>query len=313
VISLPSYVLFHKMLSTVHLLLVWVTVQAGLAAAPANTHLESAALGAEVIRHSTLDNEAAATHPLKPQNVVAAAPHVVEIRSVAQERQRVDSNAHASLVTVSASGEVKQSNPQDGYEYSQLPAARYQPPAPDVGSPSIAPGPADTSLTQEGDQGHAAQGEKGNADEGCGKPGDPPCKPCSSLIRGGGGPAGPPGPPGPRGPIGAPGNTGVQGDRGPTGDPGPMGERGPNGTNGTIGKRGETQSSGIPASAAKIQYVFIIVGLHIFISFMAFQVLRMNEAKYKQQAHMDELESKAAAFDFQQGNMDDAYGAYGDY
>lgn len=310
--SSPHHVLFHTMVRPAHLLSLWVFAQVRLVAAVSNVSLESTALAASIVRHSPLD-EPAEPHKL---SVEAAPATPIEIHSVAEVRERVNSSASASLATLSSSEEVGHSNPEDGYVYHpevSTAAGVADTSSSPIDTPpemSTAPGPAgaspssaDASLSEQGDQGNAVQGEQSNtAEDGQ----NPPCKPCSSLIRGGGGPAGPPGPPGPRGPIGAPGETGVPGDRGPTGYAGPTGPRGPNGTNGTDGERGPTQSNGVPASAAKMQYLFIVVGLHVVISFLAYQVLKMNEAKYKQEAHLDELESKAAAFDFQQGK-----GGYG--
>lgn len=284
------------MVRPIHLPLVWVFAQAGFATAPANTHLESTVLTAEIVRHGILINSTSdkqATAQVHQLSLHSAAADPVQIHGEANERQHAESNDSASLATLSARGEVMQSNPHDGFVDMHGAAA---------------PGPAEASLSEQsgqpGEQALIAQGAEGATAQGDqtaegGK--NPPCQPCSALIRGGGGPAGPPGPVGPRGPIGAPGPTGVVGPRGETGYSGPPGERGPNGTNGTNGTRGPTQLDGVPAGAAKIQYVFIVVGLHVCISFMAYQVLKINEQKYKQEAHLDELESKAAAFDMTQG------------
>lgn len=230
-----------------------------------------------------------AKHEIDPPSVATDAS---KIHGAAQDRQA----GGVSLVALSASGEAKQLNPEDGYAYplrvatDTLPAAQ----GPDDASLSVQSGHA-----EESEEGRVAEGQQSNEAEG-GETKEP-CHPCTSLIRGGGGVAGPPGPPGPRGITGAPGSTGVAGERGETGYYGPPGPRGLNGTNGTNGTRGPTQLDGVPASAAKIQYVFFVVGAHVFISFMAYQVLKINEQKYKQEAHNDELEAKAAAFDFQQG------------
>jgi len=268
-------------------------VQAGLAAAPANSLLEPTALGASIVRHdnSAMDKPAASpldTHQPHQLNLHSATAITVETPGAAQRRQHMDSASSASLATISASGEVMLKNPEDGYVYPLK-----------VGIQQAVPGPTDALLeghAAEGQEITSAQGEQSHAGGG-----ENPCSPCTSLVRGGGGPVGPPGPVGPIGPVGAPGATGIAGPRGETGYPGPVGEMGPNGTHGANGTRGPAQLDGVPASAAKFQYVLIIVGLHIFISFMAYQVLKINEQRYKQEAHMDQLESKAAAFDFQQG------------
>jgi len=306
------------MVRLLHLLLAWVFAQAGHALSPDNTHLESTPLTAEIMRHlhrigPALDEEAPAPIRREPAELVE-----IQGAAMRKEGQHSESDASASSsATLSSDGEVKHSSPEDGYVYhpqveQSNPQEEEQSSPLTVGTP---PGPADTSLTEE----HSAPADMLLTEQACADSGGtwregntPPCK-CSSLVRTQGGPAGPPGPTGPRGPLGAPGATGVPGERGERGYAGPKGEPGPNGTNGTDGPRGPTQENGVPPGAAKMQYVFIVVGLHVVISFCAYQVLRMNEQKYKAESHLDELESKAAAFDFQQGGGGGGGGYGGGY